>query len=110
MLTRDCGRLSSQEKKEIYAKYKSDPETYTVARLATVYGLNQPRVQAILLLEAWEEQERELGLVTPEDDKLEELVSLDGRSSLQLKFGFVLGPKFFLCLAPCRYTKRICAQ
>jgi len=67
-------RMRDSEKKEIYAKYKSDPETYTVARLATVYGLNQPRVQAILLLEAWEEQERELGLVTPEDDKLEELV------------------------------------
>ena len=60
----------------MYEQYSSDPETWTVAKLATDYGIEQPRVQAILLLKEWEKQERALGLVTEEDDELEEMVGI----------------------------------
>jgi len=62
----------------MYAKYSSSPETWTVAKLATTYGINQPRVQAILLLKEWEKADRALGLVTEDDDELEDLVRPPG--------------------------------
>lgn len=58
----------------MYGKYKQDPDVWTVEKLATTYGVSQPRVQAILLLQEWEVQEREAGLVTKDDESLEDIV------------------------------------
>ena len=67
-------KCDSQVKQEMYMQYCADPEEWTVSKLATVYKCSQPRVQAILLLKEWEQKDRELGLVTAEHDKIEDLV------------------------------------
>lgn len=57
---------------------------------SSVVGISQPRVQAILLLKEWEKKDREVGLVTDEDDELEELV----RQTLQY---LLMRSHFFIC-------------
>lgn len=61
-------------KQEIFAKYSNDPVQWNVPKLASVYGLSQPRVQAILLLKEWEKQDRAIGRVTEEHDRIEDCV------------------------------------
>ena len=58
----------------MHAKYTADPATWTVPKLASAFGVSQPRVQAILLLTEWEKKDREIGKLTEEDELLEELV------------------------------------
>ena len=66
------GRMNDATKDEIFARYQESPEEkWTVAKLATTYGISQPRTQAILLLKTWEQQERVAGRVTAEHDAFE---------------------------------------
>ena len=66
------GRMNDATKDEIFARYQESPEEkWTVAKLATTYGISQPRTQAILLLKTWEQQERVAGRVTTEHDAFE---------------------------------------
>jgi hypothetical protein len=67
-------RMPDSTKMKMYTQYSEDPETWTVARLSSTYGVSQPRVQAIFLLKEWEKRDRAVGLVTAEDDALEEAV------------------------------------
>ena len=56
----------------MHAKYTADPATWTVPKLASAFGVSQPRVQAILLLTEWEKKDREIGKLTEEDELLDE--------------------------------------
>lgn len=73
-LMKGLNRMHDSTKMKMYLQYSDDPDTWTVAALATTYGVSQPRVQAILLLKEWEKRDRAVGLVTAEDDALEEAV------------------------------------
>lgn len=68
----DFSMLHDKVKVQMYKQWKEDPATWTVPKLATTYKVSQPRVQAILLLKEWEEEERALGLVTAHRDGLED--------------------------------------
>ena len=70
----NLNRMHDSTKQKMYLQYCEDPASWTVANLATTYGVSQPRVQAILLLKEWEKRDRAMGLVTAEDDALEEEV------------------------------------
>lgn len=58
----------------MFAQHSDNPEEWTVAKLATVYGVSQPRVQAILLLKTWEKQDEENGVNSQLGNQLENMV------------------------------------
>lgn len=70
----EVSRLHERTKIEMYKLHLSDPAKWDAHALATHYGMGQPRVQAILRLLAWEDEERRVGLLLPEEDEFEDLV------------------------------------
>jgi hypothetical protein len=70
-----------QVKEQMYAQHLQNPEEYSVANLATSYGVSQPRVQAILLLKAWEKQDEANGVNSVIGNQLEEMVGCSYEST-----------------------------
>lgn len=78
----------------MFAKYSENPEEWSVSKLATAYGVSQPRVQAILLLKTWEKQDEENGVSSELGNQLENMVR-----KLRTQISYLL-----LYFQPCLYA------